>query len=417
MANEAAVTDDVRALIDRLHAEAPLTDVHAHPSMKSYLFGYDLWKHKQSGWQFDPDSSRADFAVLHKGGVRVLWTAHYVIEEPFIRDAIGHPLMRAYIWWYFRVRRGIPIIKKVTAGSPYERLQEIMQSIEAQVAAGPPPGSGLPPAEYAKNPADVKRIVGEGKLALVHTVEGAHALTHGADDPLDLLEQVARRGVAMLTLDHFYWNTYAAQTDAMPHDTPFRSAFKTNDAQATLTGKGKALLAKLKSLGMIVDISHCREDARTAIYDELNGEVPIVASHIGVRTRRSKSYNLRLDEDVDRIKESGGAVGVILMPYWLSEDQRMANLRGAKAVWQTVRDIHAQTGSWDHVMLGTDFDGFTDPPDDVPDASFLWRITLRIYVGMKNELGMSDADTQVALKKLLGGNAQRVLDTGWRGQP
>ncbi|MEE9578775.1 MAG: membrane dipeptidase, partial [Gemmatimonadota bacterium] len=67
-----------------------------------------------------------------------------------------------------------------------------------------------------------------------------------------------------------------------------------------------------------------------------------------------------------------------------------------------IRDV---TGSWEHAMLGTDFDGFTDPPDDVPDASHLGAVTQ-----MMIDRGLPE----VEIKRILGGNALRVLQSGWR---
>ena len=67
--------------------------------------------------------------------------------------------------------------------------------------------------------------------------------------------------------------------------------------------------------------------------------------------------------------------------------------------------MHHVTGSFDHVALGTDFDGFTDPPDDVRDASQLGKVTRMLL-----ERGVRETD----VRKILGGNAQRVLERGWR---
>ncbi len=55
--------------------------------------------------------------------------------------------------------------------------------------------------------------------------------------------------------------------------------------------------------------------------------------------------------------------------------------------------------------MGTDFDGFTDPPDDVRDASHLGRVTAMLL-----DRGVPEPD----VLKILGGNAQRVLEAGWR---
>ena len=80
-------------VVDRLHREAPLTDVHAHPSLKAYLFRRNLWKHFHSGSAFNPFSSRSDFKMLARGGVGVLWVAHILPERKLLRwPARGAPI-------------------------------------------------------------------------------------------------------------------------------------------------------------------------------------------------------------------------------------------------------------------------------------------------------------------------------------
>jgi microsomal dipeptidase-like Zn-dependent dipeptidase len=56
-------------------------------------------------------------------------------------------------------------------------------------------------------------------------------------------------------------------------------------------------------------------------------------------------------------------------------------------------------------MIGSDFDGFTEPPDDLADASWMGRLTDHLL-----RRGMPED----ALRKLLGGNALRILEAGWR---
>jgi membrane dipeptidase len=116
---------------------------------------------------------------------------------------------------------------------------------------------------------------------------------------------------------------------------------------------------------------------------------------------RNDPYNLT-DDELREIAASGGAVGVIFMTYWLSPDEPKY---GLEMIWKTIEHVHDVTGSWDHLMLGTDFDGFTDPPDDVRDASELPKVTQMLL-----DRGVAEDDVM----KILGGNATRVLEVGWR---
>jgi membrane dipeptidase len=61
-------------------------------------------------------------------------------------------------------------------------------------------------------------------------------------------------------------------------------------------------------------------------------------------------------------------------------------------------------GGEDVVGIGSDLDGFTTPPDDLDNASQLPRLTQRLVV---------DGHPEGRIKKILGGNALRVLCDGW----
>ncbi len=370
--------------IERLHREAPLTDIHAHPSLKAYLFGRNLWRHYSSGGAFNPFSSRTDFPTLVKGGVGVLWSALYLPERPLFEQCFAMRATAAVL---------VPVYRKLMRGSRFKRLLEMMTVMENEIGRRPQR------VELARSAADVTRIRGEGKIAVVHTVEGAHVL-EGDPDNLDVL---AQRGVAMLTLSHFFPTGLATHVDAIPSDMFVRKICKWKfgtGGDPPLTDLGRHGLAKMKDLKMLVDVSHCTPEARSEIFSEMNGERPILASHVGVRERNPDPYNLA-NEEIQAIAQSGGVVGVILMTYFL--DPRHPK-KGLEAIWKTIEHIHDVTGSWDHIALGTDFDGFTDPPDDLPDAARLPRITEKLL-----ERGVPEPD----IKKILGGNAQRVLETGW----
>ena len=58
--------------------------------------------------------------------------------------------------------------------------------------------------------------------------------------------------------------------------------------------------------------------------------------------------------------------------------------------------------------IGTDFDGWADPPDDYYDASMLGSFRDRLY-NEKGRLGATDED----IRKITGLNLLRVLEKGW----
>jgi membrane dipeptidase len=89
------------------------------------------------------------------------------------------------------------------------------------------------------------------------------------------------------------------------------------------------------------------------------------------------------------------------MNYWLGERHQK---NGLDSIVATARHI-AEIGGIDSVAFGSDFDGFTDPPDDIKDVSQMPRLTAALL-----DAGFSEADAG----KILGGNMERVLRTGWR---
>jgi membrane dipeptidase len=91
------------------------------------------------------------------------------------------------------------------------------------------------------------------------------------------------------------------------------------------------------------------------------------------------------------------------MPYWLKSPDPGD---GLEAIWNTMRQVNEWSGgNWQHVGIGTDFDGFTDPPDDCHSAAELPAVRK-----MLEGKGLARADVDA----ILGGNARRVLRDGWR---
>jgi membrane dipeptidase len=370
-----------------------LTDIHAHPAMNSFLWDRDLRRHYWTGRAFDPLASLSDFKMLEKGGVKVLWSSLHIPESDFLRC------------WIIRIAAhftsgGRTLLKQ----NPWNCVLVMMAEMERQVARA---GDRF---ELARSSSELDRVLAAGKTAIIHTVEGGHVLSAGlaADDlpgRLARLDQLADRGVASFTLAHLFPNDLAGHAEAIPaaqRNSPICRLNSKVDLSRGLTPIGRAVLERMVELRVVPDVTHCTPLARREVYELVADRIPVIASHAGVQSMNPEPYNLD-ESDVRAIAATGGLVGVIFMPYWLDKAHPGP---GLDAIWRTMEAVRGWSGgSWGHVAIGTDFDGFTDPPDDCKSAAELPRIR-----EMLEAKGLSRNDVEA----VLGGNARRVLRNGWR---
>ena len=176
-----------------------------------------------------------------------------------------------------------------------------------------------------------------------------------------------------------------------------------------LTDLGEKVVRWCFEFGMIVDINHCTPMARSRVYeiaDEMGVRCRVIASHAGVYSEHADQYNLE-DWEIEWISGNGGVVAVILMNYWLAPYHTEL---GLNEISNTIRHV-VKVGGIDAVSIGTDFDGFTDPPDEIEDMRSLPTLTMRLASEMKGVGEQMYSDEEI--KKILGGNALRVLLEGW----
>ncbi len=374
-------------------ASPGLTDIHAHPAMNAFLWDRDLRKHYWTGRTFDPLASLSDFKMLEEGEVKALWSSLHVPEPNYIGCL------------------PIRVLAHLTGGgrkllrlNSWECLLVMMEGMEEQVARA---GERF---QLARSNAELDAVPAE-KTAIIHTVEGGHVLGAGLAEGdergrLDRLRQLADRGVASLTIAHLFPNDLAGHALGIPDDHLTVFFFWRLQPEVKLarglTPMGRRVIELMIELPMVPDVTHCTPTARREIYELVDNRVPIIASHIGLQTMNPVPYNLER-EDVDAIAASGGVVGVIFMPYWLKKTRPG---RGLPAIWETMDTVRRWCGgSWEHVAIGTDFDGFTDPPDDCDSEA-----RLPLIEAMLVEKGLSESEREA----VLGGNARRVLRRGWR---
>ena len=369
-----------------------LTDIHAHPAMNAFLWDRDLRRHYWTGHGFDPLASLTDFKMLEKGGVKVLWSSLHIPEPDYFRCGL------------------IRIAAHFTAGgrkllklSAWECLLAMMAKMEREVARADR-------FELVRSNVELDGTLAAGKTAIVHTVEGGHVLGAGLDandlpGRLARLEQLAARGVASLTLAHLFPNELAGHAEAIPTEQrnfPICRIDTGVDLSRGLTPTGRAVVERMVGLQMLPDVTHCTPVARREIYALVANRVPVIASHTGVQPMNPEMYNLD-EADVRAIAASGGVVGVIFSPYWLDASHPGP---GLDAIWRTMDTLRGWSdGSWEHVAIGTDFDGFTDPPDDCKSEA-----ELPLIRELLDAKGVSRNDAEA----VLGGNARRVLRDAWR---
>jgi microsomal dipeptidase-like Zn-dependent dipeptidase len=385
----------------RIHHEATIVDLHVHPSMQQQLFHRNLSLRYVINRTFhaNPLSVRASFPRMRDGGYDAFLSVMYVPEHGILKD---FPIVR-----WFRFLRP-DIWRKLIRAQPYSATRVIMADMERAVATASP----YAPVKMAGSVADLNAILSQPKgqrpIAVMHAIEGAHSLAGpGAsdEDVMYHLEELHDCGVSCITLAHFYPNRVVHPCYPFPEDIARLSVHPAlwRDLTLGLTDLGRRVVERMIDLGMMIDLSHCTPTARQQIFEivDANGrKTPLLATHVGAYEIDPSPYNLT-DSEIRRIARDGGVIGVIFMPYWLMPKESGQGLNFISRHIQYLIDM----GGEDVVGIGTDFDGFTTPPDDLDNASQMPRLTQRLVV---------DGHSEVRIKKVLGENALRVIRESWR---
>jgi membrane dipeptidase len=397
-------------------------DLHTHPAMKSQLFHRNLGGGKKrflatlKEASFWPFSERITFPKLEEGGVDVMLSTAYVLEQGWIDDI----KLIKFLFWLF------PSVRKLIVDPTYfDATNMMLDQMESQVESYS--DSHSPDSKSVKMAGSVSELeanLDEGITSIIHSIEGAHSLQHVEagrtldetimSSPEDIekellanVEHFFNRGVAYLTLAHFYPNQVVSPVFPYPEyglkHLKWKQVLGRWDMNEGLTASGRSVVEKMLELGMLIDISHCTPTAKQQIFDivDHHGKTScLLATHVGAFGVNPDMYNLE-DHEIRWLANHGCVAGVIFMNYWLSPvDSNM----GLKYIDQTLRHM-VDVGGEDVVALGTDFDGFTDPPDEITNISELPRFTKYMCATnyYSNEL----------MEKILGGNAFRVFKEGW----
>ena len=278
----------------------------------------------------------------------------------------------------------------------FDHLMAQMDEVEKEVAGKIP---------VATNPAQVRQYLHDDRKFLFHCVEGAFALGGDAANA----DRLAARGVAYVIIAHLFFRGVASCQNAFPHvpDPLFQGLLNPQqDSKAGLTKLGFDIVDRLLQRRILVDITHANEQAQNEIFQLAHdhSNAPVISSHNGVRGTSNYPLNLS-PEAVKRIADSNGVIGIILFPYWLRQPQQQVfGADGFELIFNAIDFIHGITGSYAHIAIGSDLDGFIQPLKGCEDYSKTPALMEAIRHKYPN-----DAD------RILWANALDALERGWQG--
>jgi membrane dipeptidase len=150
--------------------------------------------------------------------------------------------------------------------------------------------------------ADVERAMEAGRIASLIGIEGGHSLATS----LGVLRSFARLGARYVTLthnDHTSWADSAAEAPAA----------------GGLTDVGRAIVAEMQRIGVLVDLAHVAPVTMHAALDAASA--PVIFSHSSARAITDHHRNVP-DDVLARLRDNGGVVQLTFVPSFISEEVR-----------------------------------------------------------------------------------------------
>jgi membrane dipeptidase len=260
---------------------------------------------------------------------------------------------------------------------------------------------------------DVDAAFASGKIASLLGAEGGHCINNS----LGVLRSLYALGVRYLTLTH---NDNVGWAD---------SATDEPDCGG-LSDFGREVVAEMRRLGMLVDLSHVAVTTMNAALDVASA--PVIFSHSSARALTDNPRNVP-DDVLARLAVNGGVCMVAFVPFFVSQEctdwfaalkafaagqgldpDHLATIFGLLPEWEkdnpmpvaTVTQVadhieHVrEVAGLAHVGIGADYDGTPSLPQGLEDVSR--------YPALFHELQRrhwSEPD----LKALAGANILRVL--------
>ena len=315
-----------------------------------------------------------------------------------------------------------PIYKPKEPGSPDRSFERAIELLDAFDRAMREHSGDIAPATSARQ---AREVLASGRVAAALGVEGGHAI----ESNLGKLEELYRRGVRYLGLT---WNNTHEWADAAKEETLHGTRHN------GLTPFGEQVVRRMNELGMIVDLSHAAESTFWHVLRV--SKAPVMASHSDAHALVPHFRNLK-DEQIRALAAHGGLIGINFYCAFLDTEFMRVQMQAEEKLKPQIDAISAahpydyptqaqlerelmvremghvpvpatriadhvmhmvKLVGADHVALGSDFDGTSAVPDDLPDVSHLPLVTRMLH-----DRGLTDGD----IRKILGENVLRFYET------
>jgi membrane dipeptidase len=230
-------------------------------------------------------------------------------------------------------------------------------------------------------PGDLARSRRESKIGIILGMQDANHL-RSVDD----LDEFFRMGQRLTQLTYNSENRLGSGCKAL-HDKG-------------LTEFGAEVVARMNSIGMAIDVSHCGQ--RTSLDAISASKRPVLITHSNCRALAPCAARSKPDEVILAAARGGGVLGITAVRHFVRDRDPV-----------TIDDVldhfdHAvNLVGVEHVGLGSDFDLDAHPAYDIPGLNNAGRI-YELTEGL-----LRRGYTNAHLSLMLGGNFRRALQQIW----
>jgi membrane dipeptidase len=149
---------------------------------------------------------------------------------------------------------------------------------------------------------------------------------------LDILDQAYAMGLRMTQVTYNWMN--------------FIETGCNERVDAGLSHFGEKVVPRLNKLGVLIDTSHCGR--QTTLDACALSAAPVMATHTAANSLRRHERG-KDDEEIRAVVASGGVVGVVSVPFFLTESENVT----VEAMLDHI-DCLVKLVGWEHVGIGAD---------------------------------------------------------------